>query len=226
MGQIHVNFTDDLMSYYKCRCDSWMWASVVTRPKLSHPFTTCLMLDQAPRMHDSRLEQGKTGVGADPVLCGWIALSSLVQQERSQFLVERGCEVPHSTEAEKTRGVNKPCSTSMMRCSYFHFLAFSSHLKDDSRDDRLYDCAFGLKTLTSKNVHWQFPPQNPLARMSALALSSWLAEAKSRDSPSRGWRSGPGVTPEQTLARSFPVKSLISLCQRMGKVPLGQFRAW
>ena len=129
MGQIHVNFTDDLMSYYKCR-DSWMWASAVTRSKLSHSFTTCLM-------HDSRPEQGKTEVGADTAQCGWIALSSLLQLERSQFLVERGCEVPHSAEAEKARGVNEPYSTSMMRCSYFRFLAFSSHLKHDSRDDRL-----------------------------------------------------------------------------------------
>ena len=39
------------MSYYKSHCDSWMWASAVTRSKLSHPFTTCLMLDRAPRMH-------------------------------------------------------------------------------------------------------------------------------------------------------------------------------
>ena len=62
--------------------------------------------------------------------------------------------------------------------------------------------------------------------MSALALSSWLAEAKSRDSPSRGWRSGSRITSGQTSARSYPVKSLTSLCRRMGKVPLGQFRAW
>ena len=62
--------------------------------------------------------------------------------------------------------------------------------------------------------------------MSALALSSRLAEAKSRDSPSRGWRSGSRVTSGQTSARSFPVKFITSLCQRVGKAPLGQFRAW
>ena len=70
------------------------------------------------------------------------------------------------------------------------------------------------------------PPQNPLARMSALALSSWLSEAKTRDSHSRGWISGYRVASGQTSARSFPVKSFTSLCQRMGKAPSGQFRAW
>ena len=46
--------------------------------------------------HDSRPEQGKTEVRADPAQCGWIGLSSLLRQERSQSLVERGCQVPHS----------------------------------------------------------------------------------------------------------------------------------
>ena len=50
-GTDSCQFTDALMLCYKCRWDSWMWASAVTRSKLSHPFTACLMLDRAPRMH-------------------------------------------------------------------------------------------------------------------------------------------------------------------------------
>ena len=67
-----MSFSDDWMSYYKCHCDSWMWASAVTRSELSHPFTACLMLDQAPPYaHDCRPEAGKTEVGTDPVQCGY-----------------------------------------------------------------------------------------------------------------------------------------------------------
>ena len=180
----------------------------------------------SPYAHDSRPEQGKTEVGADPAQCGWIGLSSLLWQEWSQSLAECGCQVPHFAWSGEDQGCKWAIlhfNDALLIFSFLGiFLAPEAWLeKWPSVGLRVW-----LKTLTSKNAHWRFPPQNPLAWMSALALSSWLAEAKSRDSPSRGWRSGSRVTSGQTSARSFPVKFVTLLCQRMGKAPLGQFRAW
>ena len=58
----------------------------------------------SPYAHDSRPEQGKTEVGADPAQCGWIGLSSLLRQERRQSLVERECQVPHSAWGGEDQG--------------------------------------------------------------------------------------------------------------------------
>ena len=68
------------------------------------------------------------------------------------------------------KGVNEPCSTSIILCSYALFLDFSWWLKHAASENLWLDLAKGLNTFTSKNA---FCPlvQKSLAAMSALASS-------------------------------------------------------
>ena len=82
-----------------------------------------------------------------------------------------------------------------------------------------------MKTLTSKKVRSNRPPQKPLAATSSLTPSSLIAEAPESASPVIGSRVGSMHTSWQTSAIKFAVRSLISLCRMVGKPPFGHDRA-
>ena len=98
-------------------------------------------------------------------------------------------EGPILPEAEKTRGVNEPCSTSLIRWSYALLFSRSCRLKTVLSAEVCLEDAKGLKTLPSKNASC-CGFQNPLHLMSTR-LSSWMfAESPCIISPLSGCSAG------------------------------------
>ena len=89
----------------------------------------------------------------------------------------------------------------------------------------LFEGAYGLKTLTSKNALSNLLPQKPSAAISNLAPSCLLADAPDSASPVMGCRCGSMATLWQTSAMRLAVKSLVSLCRIDGKPPFAHDNA-
>ena len=77
----------------------------------------------------------------------------------------------------------------------------------------------GLNTRTSRNVHSNLPPQNPLTEMSNLAPSVVIADCPDNSSLVILCNSGSTRTSLQTSVNKFAVISLTSLCRIEGKPP-------
>ena len=90
----------------------------------------------------------------------------------------------------------------------------------------LLEGAWGLKTLTSQRVLSCLPPQKPFTAMSSRAPSWVLVEFRLKVSFDKGCRSGSVLTSWHTSVSKLAVRSLISLCRRIGKPPLEQVKAW
>ena len=80
-------------------------------------------------------------------------------------------------------------------------------------------------TLTSKNALSNLPPQNSLAAMSSLELSSVAVLRVVKVSPERGCRRGSTLTSWQTSVRRCAIRSRTSLCRHMVTPPEGHDRA-
>ena len=96
---------------------------------------------------------------------------------------------PMPPQEEKTRGVNEPCSTSLIRSPYCFFLSLSICRKMDLRGLDLQLRAWGQNTLVSKNALLPFV-QNPRTLISALASGSVLVTDLGKDSPVNGCNFG------------------------------------
>ena len=90
----------------------------------------------------------------------------------------------------------------------------------------LLEGAWGLKTLTSQKVFSCLPPQKLFTAMSSRAPSWVLVEFELKVSVDKGCRSGSVLTSWHTSVSKLAVKSPISLCRRIGKLPVGQVKAW
>ena len=130
-------------------------------------------------------------------------------------------EGPIPPEAEKTRGVKEPCSTSLIRWSYARLFSLSCRVKTVLRVGVWLEDARGLKTLTSKNASC-CGFQNPLHLMSTR-LSSWMfAESPCIVSPLSGCSAGSVSVEVLTSSMREAVRSRMSLCQCIGRPPFMQ----
>lgn len=107
---------------------------------------------------------------------------------RLNVIVDAG---PKPPEAEKISGVKDDISTSLTRCSYCRLLTSSwRRYTAVVVEVGAFECARGLKILTSKNAHSRPPPHRPLALTSRRASGSRLPLARSSCSPLRGCNFG------------------------------------
>ena len=89
----------------------------------------------------------------------------------------------------KTSGVKEACSTLQILSPYWRLLSFSFLLWQALIDDLLQVCEKGLKTQTSRKEHC-LDDQKLNTAMSALALSSVMADWWKNFSPDNAWRVG------------------------------------
>lgn len=130
-------------------------------------------VDREPRMHNmadrSRLKL--IVVRSHAIVVAYVSLCFSASREAKccRKVVVRRLAPP---DVEKISGVKEARSTSRTRSSYMFCFACSCRLYTEAREAERFDCARGLKILTSNNAQSGQLPQKPCALMSRRASGS------------------------------------------------------